>query len=800
MATGRPAPAVPVAQIAAALLARPEVSARARVIAEYVCELVPETACVVYVVQDQNDPCWTAKATAGDVTVSETVDFGAGTLGAVAETRELQIFEGASLQREDFSHLDIRRTGLSLAYAPLLIDDTLVGAIELVGDEHSFSAAVLQSLSEITEVAAPAIAAALNYESERDVSLNSISRVTQMYDLEKVFNSTLELDPLLEMIAKKFAEVMKAQAVNLWMVNGDAMELTNQAGYDATASVGELQKPGEGTVGDISETGETVLIEDPSDERLQGRNKGIEDGAVFSLVAAPLMELENLVGVVEVINRMDGLPFDDDDEFMLANMCETASNALHNAELLQAERKLEILEALVKVSSEITSTLDLDRVLQAIVTEPGSVIHYERAAIALEERGRLQLKALTGEVRINPNDPAIRRLQDLLEWASLSVEPLLVSQHGDEVDEGHREETRAKFANYFAQSGMRGFHSVPLADDDGRVGILCFESSDPDFLGTAQQEMIKVLAGQATVALRNATLYREVPFIDVLEPILARKRKFLALEKRRRALVIAGAALVAIFLVIFPLPLRVDGPAIVAPAHSARVQPEVAGVVREVEVREGDSVRQGAVIAKLDDWQYRDALAAAQAKYETALLQMNRSLAGNDGTEAGIQRVQADYWRSEVERARQRLERTVLRAPIDGRVATPHIEDLVGRSLNPGDTFAEVVDTSQASVDVALDEVDISRLHSGERAALKLEGLPNRTFHAPVVVVSPKAELQGSERVFYARLLVPNNDGVIRAGMQGRSKVSTGWVPAGWALFRRPCLWLWSKVWSWVGW
>ena len=89
---------------------------------------------------------------------------------------------------------------------------------------------------------------------------------------------------------------------------------------------------------------------------------------------------------------------------------------------------------------------------------------------------------------------------------------------------------------------MRGFYAVPLADDDGRVGTLSFESSDPDFLGPAHLEMIKILTSQATVALRNASLYREVPFIDLLKPVLDRKRKFLALEKRRRALLIAGAA------------------------------------------------------------------------------------------------------------------------------------------------------------------------------------------------------------------------------------------------------------------
>ena len=799
MATRRPVSMVPVADIAAALLAQSEVAPRARVIADHVAGFLAGAAAVVYVIPDQENPTWTPKATAGEITVGQVRDFDAGTLGMVAQSRTLQVFASANLQREEFSHLDIRRTAVSLAYVPLLVNETLVGAIELVGDEQSFSELVLQSLTQIAELASPAIAAALSYESERNVGLESISRVTQMYDLEKVFNSNLEMEELLPMIAKKFAEVMNVQGINLWMVNGEALELVSQAGSDATVSSGALQKAGEGIAGDISDSGESVLIDDADDERLQKRNAGFEDSAVFSLAAAPLMEHEHLVGVVEAVNRLDGQPFDDDDQFLLSNICETASNALHNANLLQAERKVEVLEALVKVSGEITSTLDLDRVLKAVVNEPATVIPYEKAAIALEQRGWLQIRAVTGAVRINPQDPDIVRLQALLEWASLSSDPILVTQHGDEVED-EREETRAKFQAYFAQTGMRGFHSLPLADDDGRVGILCFESSNPDFLNTAHLEMIKVVAGQATVALRNATLYREVPFIDLLEPILARKRKFLALEKRRRMLLVAGAALALIFLAVFPLPLRVDGPAMVAPAHSAQVQPEVAGVVQRINVREGEAVRQGTILASLDDWQYRVELAAAQAKYDAASSQMNRALASNDGTEAGIKRVQADYWAAEVGRARERLDKTLLRAPIDGRVATAHIEDWVGRSLNPGDTFAEVVDTSRASVDVAIDEVDVARLRSGEPAAVKLEGVPTRIFRSPVAVVSPKAELQGDQRFFYARVLVPNGDGVIRPGMQGRSKISTGWAPAGWVLFRRPGLWLWSKVWSWLGW
>ena len=784
------------------LLASQELIPRARIIARIIADLLPGTAVNVYVLSPlDGDQIWMPKATVGEVSVqAESVPAGLGTLGELLAQKEALLLSGKNLLREKYAHLDIRRTLLSLAYLPLLNGQTMAGAIEILSFEKEITPEQLSALRPVAEISAAALMAAQGYEMERHDSLTSVSRLTQLYDLEKVFASTLEMDELLPIIGSKLREVLECKSVNVWLLQADeSLELMHQAGFDPTTLAGSRQRPGEGVPGDVSDNGEAVLIDQEEDERLIKRNAAVTESPVRSLLVVPIMDKESLVGVVEAVNKLDASPFDEDDLFALTSLTETASSALHNASLLMAERKVEILETLVTVSHEITSTLNLERMLQTIVNAPQAVIPYERAAIALERRGRFKLSAVTGVLKLNEDAPDIAPLNEILQWAALAEEIVHVRQHGEEMD-APREETRTKFHQYFQKTGMRGFYAMPLSDDTGRVGVLGLESSDPDFLAPAHIEILQVLAGQATVALRNAQMYKEVPFISVLEPVLEKKRRFMAMGKRRRAAIVLLAAAAMIFLAIFPLPLRVHGDAVVAPVRRGQVQPEFEGVVGQVYVHEGESVSRGQVLAEMEAWDYRSALAEAAAKYQSALLQMNRALSSNDASEGGVQRVQADYWKAEVERARELLGKAQLRTPIDGVVSTPHVENFVGRRLQYGDSFAEVVDASSAVVDVAVDDTDAGYLRSGLKAVVKLNSYAMRTFHGQVIVVSPKGQTQGESQVFFARVLVPNDDGLIRTGMEGRGKVSVGWYPAGYVLFRRPAAWLYSRLWTWFGW
>ena len=797
------------ARLLSAMLRERELAPRAALLAQQAAESISGGAAVVWFLNPGDPPTvpstWTSKATAGEIRLDDPIiPLESGTLGTLAQEPEPLLFSGNELTREDYGHLHTRRTLVSLACIPIIVNDILKGALEVVSFEGTITPSDVQILTDLVEHAGPGLVSASLYEDERNSLLQSISRLTQLYDLEKVFSATLEMDDLQPLITSKTREMLGVQAVNLWFVKDQTEQLLmDQSGNDPTASVGMSQKTGEGYIAEVSDSNEPLLIDDEKDERLARRNPSGLDGGPFSVMVCPLVTHEKQVGVIEAINKMDGSPFDEDDLFLLNSISESVAIALNNAGLLQAERKVEILQTLVQVSGEITSTLNLDRVLQAVVNTPSAVIPYERASVALDERGNLRLKAISGMEQINPGAREITQLESVIPIVSGARDAIFIAQRGDDTEpriDAPEEAMKGPFRKYFAETGMRALYALPLADDEGRLGLLLFESSDPDFLGEAQMEMIRVLAGQATVAVRNATLYKEVPFIGLLGPMLQKKTKFLALEKRRRALLVASVAAAALFLAIFPIPMRVDGASTVASASSVQVQPEFAGVVRQVYIREGDHVQRGQVLADLEDWDYRAALAGAQAKYQTATMEMNRALATNDGAQAGIQGVQARYWASEVERARERLDKTHLRALLDGWVTTPHVEDLTGRHLAAGDTLAEVADSSEARVDVAVDESEISLLRPGAAAAIKVESFPTQTFRGNVAVVSPKSQVDGDARFFYARVDVPNPDGRLRPGMQGRGKISVGWHPIGMVLFRSPFMWLYSKLWWWFGW
>jgi GAF domain-containing protein len=790
-------------ELTRSLLASPEVATRATLLADAMRKALGEVACALYSLRDDS---WVPLGVSEEISVVDSVVGADATLFApLLQSPGPVVYAAGELAHEDYTHIHVLRTIRSIGYMPLLRDGQLVGAFEIVSFSEPLTDSLLLSLEGFVELAVIALESAEQYEEQRQNLFDSIHRLTQLYDLEKSLNATLDFEPLMELIPVKVSAMLPCQALHLWMFEGGKLRLVSTWGEDASAKVGRTEDAGEGYVGDMAEEGVPLLIDDPADPRLAARNERAGEGQpVTNALLVPLIEHEqngsgeSELGVLEAINRAGGNPFNEDDLFFMNSMSETVSSALKNASLMYAERKLEILEALVRVSSEITSTLRLERLLQIIVNSPQSVLPFERCSIALDNRGRLQLKAVSGMANLPVGEFHVDLLRELLQWLSTYDRQLLVRQH-EEEPETEDARVRAAIGKHFEASGYRALYALPLSDDQGRVGLLLYESSEPDFLEQAHIEMIKVLAGQTTVAIRNALLYREVPLISLLEPLVQRKQAFLRSERRRQGMILGSIAAAILLLIFCPLPLRISGTAVVAPQSVVTLAAPVAGTIANVYAREGQQVSRGEVLGTMDDWSWRNQLTAAQAKYEAAMLAMQGDLARHS-PQAGEERTQADYLRAEMERTRLRIANAQLRSPIDGIVMTPDLQNAVGEHLDAGATFAQVLNLASARINIAVDQQDAHFVEGGQTAAIKLNSFPAKTLHGKVFSISPEARPDGDGRVFYAHVLLPNGNEEMRTGMDGRAKIFAGYRPAGFVLLRAPALWVSEKIWDWIGW
>jgi len=737
----------------------------------------------------------------------------------VTEGLLVEIIESAEPRRLSSSDLaDISLTQLDAAtrdrirsalYAPVTGASGCTGVIEALNKRAGeFSAADLHFLEEAARLAGQALDNLAAMESERSSQLVTLERLTALYDLGRTFTSTLELDQLMPIVAGKIRDILGASACNLWLVDTEASQLyvAKQAGDDPSVEEGSRAPLNEGLFAEIIQQATPKLIESAGkDENLEERQKAAEF-EIDSWMAAPLRKEDEVLGVVEIVNKSDGSAFDEDDLFFLSSISEQAAVALHNANLLEAERKVNALDALLKISKEITSTLDLDHVLTTVVHQASSVVPFDKCVIGFFDRGRFVLGAVSGETEV-PKSREMDDLQSRLEWVSTQEQPIWADLYEDgwHVDP---EESRAQFVSFLQAHEYNGLYALPLRDDQGTLGAMALLSNDADFLNAANKETLGILANQTTVAIRNAQLYQQVPLANLLQPLAQRKEKLLAaVPQGRWRQYLERAALIALLLTVVPWPMRVGTDATVVPAEKRVVSSIPGGVVERIFVHEGDLVQPGQPLAQLDANEDRVRLAQAEA----ALAQARRDLAEaefhNDPSVAGQAKIRADLHEAEVRLEQQRISDAELRAPIGGIVVTPKIEERVGTMVHPGEGFCEIVEQDRMAAEMSVPETDLPLLSIGNPVALKLNAFPAVTFKGMVERIGAQTKAEAGDQYFLVRAVFDNLGARARDGMVGRARVrsvggwfQSGWYPIGFVIFRAPFRWLWQKAWSWSPW
>ena len=655
--------------------------------------------------------------------------------------------------------------------------------------------AALAAVAGFLPAVTSAVAKTLGQDKKTAGMLHAIERLTNLYDLSKAFGSTLEWSELTKIIAQKGVDFANAEVASLWIMGGEEGEVALAAtavseNYEIPNAPGSV---GASIVGDALGTTETSFENDLP----EGHWLRVESAfPIRSVLKVPLLEDEATVGVLLIVNKRGRrAEFDENDVLLLTDLGHQAVRALHNARRSGAERRAEELDALLTVSREITSTLDLDRVMKTFANATVPLLNVDGCAVAVVQRGKLRLGAVSGMDELQRSEPSIVRITNLLEWVFHLGNNITVSRQEDGTIVTDRPGTEEKFKVYFDESGMRSFLATILQDEEGKLGVASFESAEPMDIGEEGRDLLQILVNQATVALRNAQLYQQVPLAGFWKPLLEKKKKLAAMPRNKLRRRVAIVAVVLIALVALPWNIRLTGAARVLPGHRFALTASVPGVIASVAHREGDFVPEGAVVATLYEADYQAAAAQARSDVEVSRSEFARCQAEGDTAELAKASARLEEARAREAVAEDNLRQTKVRAPAAGVLITPHLEDRIGQSVSSGAELGVLADTRSAEVEIAVREVDSSLLRPGEPVAVKLNSYPSRVFRGKVERLSPIVREEGEKRFVMVETLIDNSGGMIRPGMLGKAKVSTGTRRLGYAIFRPPARWLWSKLW-----
>ncbi|OLC75519.1 MAG: hypothetical protein AUH78_08800 [Gemmatimonadetes bacterium 13_1_40CM_4_69_8] len=632
---------------------------------------------------------------------------------------------------------------------------------------------------------------------------DELERLRLLHAISQDFSSSLDFDELLPKVFDSVLSAVGAQGGSIWIAEGggDVLRCRLALGSASQKLVGTEMPVGTGFVGDVARKQRTTIVQDAmQDARFQQRIDRSSTMVTTTVMATPMIAKGVTVGAIQVANKVtgDGI-FDDRDRELLEGLAASAAVALRNAQLHAVERRAHDLAVLLEISREITATLDLDRVLQSVVNLASRAFSFDQAAVGLRAKAGCEIRAIAGRDQVDAKSEQTQRLAGRGAWTLERGETFYIRDRAEPVTDAERAFVAAFGEDLEADEVASGLY-LPLKDEEGPLGVLLFEAKRADFAGPTQRELAEILANQTTVALRNAQLYNQVPLVDALGALAAKKRALMRMPQQRRRLYMAATAatLAAVTLLRWPLRVAGDHPSFRASTY-AEARTLVPGTVERVLVREGMAVARGAPLLQLRDVELRATRDAAAADASVAERQAAQAASRGDAGEERLQRTRAQALREQVKLLEEQVAATTVRAPVSGLVLTPRPEERVGARLEAGDLVVTLGRTDTLELDFGVPQREVGRVTEGQAVRLRVDALPQRTFEGRVSFLGQLPTDSGGDVQYPVRARVPNTDGLLKPGMAAHAKVLTASASVVGRLLRGPVRWLrllWWRIWA----
>jgi biotin carboxyl carrier protein len=259
-----------------------------------------------------------------------------------------------------------------------------------------------------------------------------------------------------------------------------------------------------------------------------------------------------------------------------------------------------------------------------------------------------------------------------------------------------------------------------------------------------------------------------------------------------------SAAVLLAFMLFVKGDFRVSAGTVLEPQLQLAATAPFNGYIKEAPVRAGDLVKQGALLARLDDRDLKIERLKWLSQQEELSKGLRSAFADRNLAQVQIVTAQLEQARAQVARVEEQLGRTTVAAPFDGVVVSGDLSQNLGAPVERGTVLFEVAPLSEFRLVLKVDEGDVAFVEAGQRGALLMSAFPNDPIGFEVTKVTPVSTPREGKNFFRVEAKLDRTDPRMRPNMEGVGKVE---------IDRRSYLWIWTRqavnslrliLWSWL--
>jgi diguanylate cyclase (GGDEF)-like protein len=319
--------------------------------------------------------------------------------------------------------------------------------------------------------------------------------------------STLEMDALLQQIAVRLATMadMDSCAISSFEPDSDRVRALAHFSHFGDPRIDPLDQDyylkDYPATAQVLESGEPVMIHvnDPQADPKE-RDLLIEMG-YGTLLMLPLYAGEQPIGLVELYSQKTDFRISSDKLGRLRSLAELAAMALSNAYLYAKEQRARLTaETLQQAVAALSSTLELNSVIDLILGQINQVVHFDSASLMLLEEDCLTVLAV--DQHPHPEDA----LQVKINIHQDDLARQIVEQKQSVILDDTRLDRR--FHSLGRSDHVRAWLGVPLIVRDEVIGILTLDSQKPGAYTSEDAQLALAFANHAALAVANARLYQ----------------------------------------------------------------------------------------------------------------------------------------------------------------------------------------------------------------------------------------------------------------------------------------------------